>query len=204
MIKVGLTGGIGSGKSTVSNFLKEKGIPIIDADIISRDILILYPEVISNIRKEFGSEFFDAKGLLKRRELGNFVFNNPEGKLKLEALTIPYIIKEIYLKIEKYKIEGFKMCIVDAPTLIETGLYKAMDLNILVWVDVNTQIERTLKRDNLNLGDVKNRINAQIPLEDKKKYVNFIIDNRSSIEATKNQIDKVLKEIYCSEVKYET
>ncbi|MFL0267775.1 dephospho-CoA kinase [Candidatus Clostridium radicumherbarum] len=204
MIKVGLTGGIGSGKSTVSNFLKEKGIPIIDADIISRDILILYPEVVGNIRKEFGSEFFDDKGLLKRRELGNFVFKNTEGKLKLEALTIPYIIKEIFLKIEKYKDEGFKMCIVDAPTLIETGLYKAMDFNILVWVDLNTQIERVVKRDNLNLDDVKNRINAQIPLEDKKKYVNFIIDNRSSIEATMKQVDKVLQEIYSSEVRYET
>lgn len=204
MIKVGLTGGIGSGKSTVSNFLKEKGIPVIDADIISRDILILYPEVVGNIRKEFGSEFFDDKGLLKRRELGNFVFKNPKGKLKLEALTIPYIIKEIFLKIEKYKDEGFKMCIVDAPTLIETGLYKSMDFNILVWVDLNTQIERVVKRDNLNLDDVKNRINVQIPLEDKKKYVNFIIDNRSSIEATMKQVDKVLQEIYSSEVRYET
>lgn len=204
MIKVGLTGGIGSGKSTVSNILKEKGIPVVDADIISRDILIRYPEVTSNIRKEFGSEFFDDKGLLKRRELGNFIFKNPEGKHKLEALTIPYIIEEIFLKIEEYKKQGFKICIVDAPTLIETGLYKSMDVNILVWVDLNTQIERTLKRDNLNLGDLKNRINSQMPLEDKKNYVDFIIDNRGSIEATMNQIDKVLKKIYSSEVRDET
>lgn len=201
MLKVGLTGGIGSGKSTVSRLIKEKEIPVIDADTIAREILILYPEVISNIKSYFGASFFDGSGVLKRRELGNYVFNNPKEKLKLEALTLPFIIKEIFLRIEKYNNEGAKLCIVDAPTLIETDLYTSMDLNILVWVDFETQIERVMKRDFLNIDDVKVRINSQISLDEKKKYVDFVIDNSGKLEDTKEQLEKILLEIYRFEVK---
>lgn len=201
MLKVGLTGGIGSGKSTVSKLIAEKKIPIIDADTIAREILILYPEVINNIKIQFGDSFFDSNGQLKRKELGNFVFNNHKEKLKLEALTLPFIIHEIFLRLEKYNREGAKLCIVDAPTLIETDLYKSMDINILVWVDLKTQIERVMNRDYLNIEDVIIRINSQMPLEKKKKYVNFIIDNRGSLEYTKEQLENLLLKIYKFEVR---
>lgn len=201
MIKVGLTGGIGSGKSTVSKLIAEKGIPVIDADTIAREILILYPEVINNIKTQFGDSFFDNNGLLKRRELGNFVFKSAKETLKLESLTLPFIIKEIFFKIEKYDSEGAKLCIIDAPTLIETDLYKSMDINILVWVDLNTQIERVIRRDYLNIEDVNIRINSQMPLEDKKKYADFIIDNSGSLENTKEQLENLLSEINKFEVR---
>jgi dephospho-CoA kinase len=201
MIKVGLTGGIGSGKSTVSKLIAEKGIPVIDADTIAREILILYPEVINNIKTQFGDSFFDNNGLLKRRELGNFVFKSAKETLKLESLTLPFIIKEIFFKIEKYDSEGAKLCIIDAPTLIETDLYKSMDINILVWVDLNTQIERVIRRDYLNIEDVNIRINSQMPLEDKKKYADFIIDNSGSLENTKEQLENLLSKINKFEVR---
>lgn len=192
MIKIGLTGGIGSGKSTVSNILKGYGYPIIDADIIARDILFKYPETLYNIKIQFG-EKFDEKGNLKRRELGNYVFKEQSLKQKLEDITLPYIKKEIFDQIEQYNKKGAKLCIVDAPTLIEVGLHKYMDYNILVWVDENTQIKRVKYRDLLSEDLIKDRIKMQMPLDKKKNYVDFIIDNTKTLIHTKEQVEEVLK-----------
>lgn len=195
MIKVGLTGGIGSGKSTVSNFLSEKGIPIVDADVISRDVLILYKELSEKIKENFGDEFFDKNGIIKRRQLGNFIFKNEKSRKKLEEIIIPYIKKEIFDKIKKYEAEGQWMCVVDAPTLIENNLHTQMDKNILIWVDKKTQIERVMMRDLLSKDKVMDRIASQMSLDEKKKYVDFIIDNRGNIEDTKKQIKDVLRKL---------
>lgn len=195
MLKIGLTGGIGSGKSTVSSYFKHKGIPIVDADMISREVLILYGEIRQKIKESFGEGFFDQKGDLKRRELGNYIFKNEYRRQKLEKIIIPYIIKEIFDKINNYKNQGQRICIVDAPTLIEHKLHGKMDKNILVWVDKVTQIERVMKRDILSEKEVVNRINAQMSLDEKKNYVDFIIDNRGNIEDTKKQINSILKQL---------
>jgi dephospho-CoA kinase len=199
MLKVGLTGGIGSGKSTVSKLFLHSNIPVVDADVISREIFQIYPEISKEIRKEFGDEFFDEQGNLKRRELGNLVFNNAEQRLKLETITLPYIIGEIFKRIDKYDGSGAEICVIDAPTLIEVKLHVVMDLNILVWVDRATQIKRIESRDMLCLKDILNRINAQMPLDEKKDYVDFVIDNRGSLENTKEQFEAVLAKLYSYE-----
>lgn len=193
MLKVGLTGGIGSGKSTITEMLKEKDIPVIDADKISRDIFQIYPEAAYKIRKAFGDRFFYENGDLKRRELGNFVFQDNKRKEKLEDITLPYITKEIFTRIEQYNKYGAKIIVIDAPTLIEVNLHKRMDFNILVWVDIDTQVERVKNRDLLSTQNIMNRINAQIPLDEKKKYVDFIIDNRGDLNHTKEQLEEILK-----------
>lgn len=201
MLKVGLTGGIGSGKSTVSKMFLEKAVPVIDSDMISREIYKIYSCINEEIKAEFGAEYFDAEGNLKRRELGNFIFKNPERKEKLEAITLPYIVKEIFIRLQQYNDKDEKICVVDAPTLIEVGLYKAMDLNVVVWVDLNTQVERVTQRDNLDIQNVMDRIKSQIPLDIKRSYADFVIDNRGSIEETKEQFEHVLNKIYSYEVK---
>ncbi|EES90680.1 dephospho-CoA kinase [Clostridium botulinum C] len=195
MIKVGLTGGIGSGKSTVSNILKSKNIPIIDADLISREVLYIYPEVLEEIKNIFGEEFIDEKGNLKRRELGNYIFGNNLLRKKLENLIIPYIKKEIFKRVDEYSNLHKRICIIDAPTLIEHHINESMDINILVWVDKKTQIERVKTRDNMSEEEVLQRINSQMSLEEKSKYVDFTIDNSGDLDTTKEEINKILEKV---------
>lgn len=192
MIKIGLTGGIGSGKSTVSKMLIEKGFKLIDADIISRNVLIKYPEIIDKIKIEFGTGFFDWRGEFRRREFGNHIFRFPKQRKKFEDIILPYINKEIFKAIDDYEKAGEKIVILDAPTLIENNLHTYMDYIIVVWVDNNTQIIRLKNRDRLSRDEAINRLNAQLSLDKKRDYAHIIIDNNGDLLKTKEQVDKVM------------
>jgi dephospho-CoA kinase len=196
MIKIGLTGGIGSGKTTVSEMIKNLGIPIIDADIISREVLIKYKQINVNIRKEFGDDYFDVDGKLKRRKLGNAIFKNHDLRQKLENLIIPYIKEEMFEKIHALEASGKKYCVVDSPTLFETGFNKFMDYTVLVYVDRNTQISRTKSRDLLEENEIINRINSQVKAEDIISIVDFVISNNGTLEETEMNVKEMLNNIY--------
>jgi dephospho-CoA kinase len=192
MIKIGLTGGIGSGKSTVSKMLLEKGFKLIDADAIAKDVLVKYPEIVDKIKINFGEAFFDWRGEFRRKEFGNHIFRFPKQRKKYEDIIIPYIKKEIFTELDKCEKANEKIVILDAPTLIENNLHEYMDFVILVWVDNNTQIIRVKNRDKLSREDILNRINAQIPLDKKKDYANIIIDNSKDLIKTKAQVEKMI------------
>ena len=193
MIKIGLTGGIGSGKSTVSFMLKEAGFNIIDADIIARDVLVEYPEILERVRVEFGSGFFDWRGDFRRKEFGNHIFRFPKQRKKYEEIILPYIKREIYENIDELEKKNADFVIVDAPTLIENDLHKDMDYVILVWVDNNTQIQRVRSRDTLSRDEAINRINSQMPLDRKKDFSNIIIENNDTLAKTKEQVDLLIE-----------
>jgi len=199
MLSVGLTGGIGSGKSTVTEIIRASGITIIDADIVSREVMENYPSALRDIKNTFGEQFFDEDGKIRRKKLGDYIFRYTEERKKLDDIMIPLIKGEICSLMEKYDKEGIKICIVDAPTLIEHNLHKDMNFNILVWVDKTTQMNRIIIRDNLTHQQVINRLNAQIPLDDKKDYVDFIIDNSSKLSSMKEQTEDIIKILksYC-------
>ncbi|MBL4930315.1 dephospho-CoA kinase [Clostridium paridis] len=193
MLKVGLTGGIASGKSTVSGFLRESGFKIIDADTIAKDVLKKYPEILKRVRVEFGEGFFDWRGEFRRKEFGNHIFRFPRLRIKYEEIILPYILKEIDLAFLEKEKKGEKIVILDAPTLIENKLHESMDLVILVWVDHNTQIARLKERDKLNQSEALQRINSQMNLDKKKDFSNIIVDNSKDIASTAVQVKDLVE-----------
>lgn len=193
MIKVGLTGGICSGKSTISSMIKEAGIPVIDADIIAREVLEKYPDILLRVRATFGGHFFDWRSDFRRREFGNHIFRFPKERIKYEEIIMPYIKEEIEIKLKEYEKINTKLVVVDGATLIENDMHKDMDMVVLVWVDKSSQIERMGFRDKLSKGEAINRINSQLSLERKKDYANIIIDNSGNLIKTKEQIDDLLE-----------
>ncbi|MCB2292508.1 dephospho-CoA kinase [Clostridium algoriphilum] len=195
MLKVGITGGIGSGKSTVTNMLIDKGFHIIDADIVSREVFILYPEIMSRIKDEFGCEFFDRNGDLNRKELGNYIFKSETRRKRLENIMIPFIKKEINQRIKMCERENLQLCFIDAPTLIESKLHTSMDVTILVWVSSDIQIQRVIYRGDLNLNETMDRMRAQMPIDEKKKYSDYIINNGGSVEDTMVQLELIITEL---------
>ena len=193
VLKIGLTGGIGSGKSTVSAFIKGLGLPVIDADKIAREVLDIHPEILSWVRKEFGDGFFDWRGNFLRKQFGSYIFKYQKERIKYEQKIIPYIKMEINKELEKYNKSNSKLVFLDAPTLIENNMHPDMDFVILVWTDKNTQIKRIRDRDALSTAEIMARINSQLALEEKKQYADFIIDNTGEIYSTKTQVDDILE-----------
>ncbi|NFO05529.1 dephospho-CoA kinase [Clostridium botulinum] len=188
MIKIGLTGGIGTGKSTISNIFRNENFNIIDADIIAREVLQKNPEILDVIRSEFGSGFFDWRGEFRRKEFGNHIFKFPKQRVRYESIIMPYIKQEINNALSIYEKKGEKVVIIDAPTLIENNMHKEMDYVILVCAENSTQIKRVRDRDNLSKMEVVSRINSQMSLTEKKNFANIIIDNNGDLIETQKQV----------------
>lgn len=188
MIKIGLTGGIGTGKSTVSKILSSEGFKVIDADIVSRNVLEKNPRILDIIRTQFGSGFFDWRGEFRRREFGNHIFRFPKQRIKYEGIIMPYIKEEIENEFIRYERKGEKIVILDAPTLIENNLHSEMDYVVLVVADNSVQIKRIINRDKLTKSDAVSRINSQMSIEQKKEFANVLIDNNGDLMDTQKQV----------------
>lgn len=193
MIKVGLTGGIGSGKSTVSAILKNNKFKIIDADNVAKEVLEKNPQILDTVRVEFGAGFFDWRGEFRRKEFGNHIFRFPKQRVKYEQIIMPYIKKYIEEELEDYRKKKEKIVILDAPTLIENKMHEEMDYVILVCADNSVQIRRVMERDKLSKVEAVSRINSQMSMEEKKEYANILIDNNGDLENTKKQVDDLMK-----------
>ena len=193
MLKIGLTGGIGTGKSMVSQMFMASGIKVLDADLVAKEVLNIYPEILEKVRIEFGDGYFDWRGEFRRKEFGNHIFKFPKLRKKYEEIIIPYIKKEIFLAIGRYEKNGTEILVLDAPTLIENNLHEEMDYVVLVWVDTNTQIQRVKNRDRLSKADIVSRINSQMSTEDKKAFANIIINNNNDISSTKEQVEDLIE-----------
>jgi dephospho-CoA kinase len=188
MIKIGLTGGIGTGKSTVSNILKSEGINVIDADTIAKEVLENNPRILEMVRTQFGAGFFDWRGEFRRKEFGNHIFRFPKQRIKYESIIMPYIKQSIEESIRLYEQKGEKIVIIDAPTLIENNMQEEMDYIILVYADNSVQIQRVMNRDKLTKVEAVSRINSQMSMEEKKEFANIIIDNNTDLIELQKQV----------------
>ena len=189
---LGLTGGIASGKSTVSNYLKLKGIPVVDLDKISHKVLGKNKPATKKIMKAFGKEFF-VDGRLDRQLLGRYCFENKERTGLLNSIVHPFVYEEMEKQLEENK--NAKLVVLDAPLLIEAELYKRCEKVLLVISSEATRIDRAIKRSNLSKLEVQKRMEQQLSDDERKKYANYIIDNEGTIEETLKQIDDILKEL---------
>ncbi|WP_297436903.1 dephospho-CoA kinase [uncultured Clostridium sp.] len=192
MIKIGLTGGICSGKSTISLMLKQEGFKVIDADIIARDVLS-DKNILLEVKLHFGEHFFDWRGEFRRKEFGNHIFRFPKERIKYESIIMPPIKEAIENEIAIQKKNKEKLIIIDGATLIENGYTDELDMMILVYVKETTQINRMKQRDRLTQSEAVNRINSQWGIEKKKQFANLIIDNNGNLIKTKEQVDDLVE-----------
>lgn len=188
---IGLTGGIGSGKSTVSAYLSKKGCVIIDADKISRRLTEKGSPYLETIREAFGDGYFDEEGNLERQKLGQYIFANPDKKKLLEGIVTDAVIEKVFERLNTLKNEEYSgIVILDAPLLFECGMQKYADENWLVTADLKTVIQRVKSRDGMSEKDIEGRIAGQMPLEEKKKLADHVIDNSRDLDYLYLQLDR--------------
>jgi len=185
---IGLTGGIASGKSTVSKILKDLGATIVDADVIAREVVKKGEKALKDIENYFGKDVINDDGTLNRKKLGRIVFNDYEKLNILNQITHPEIRKRVYREFRKHEENGEKIIFYDCPLLYETNYQNDVTETWLIYVDKETQIQRLMKRDNLTREEAEIRINAQKELRDKIEMSDVIIYNSFSIEELKNDI----------------
>ncbi len=193
---IGLTGGIGSGKSTASAYLQEKGCIIIDADKISRQLTEKQGPCLDLLRATFGEEFFFGDGSLDRKKLGAYVFANPDKKALLEKIVTEEVIRQTVKKIETLRNENFDgVAVLDAPLFFECGMREYTDESWLVAAGKDIVIERVKTRDKLTEDEIESRIVNQMPLEQKKALADRIIDNSASRAHLYEQLDREMRRL---------
>lgn len=192
---IGLTGGIASGKSTVSAKLKELGAVVIDADLLARDVVRKGEMAYNRIVQCFGADILLPNGEINRKKLGSIVFSDKEKLALLNSITHPEIINRIKKRIRELKAEGIKVIVLDAAILIEMGLHKYVDSVWVVTVDRDTQIKRLIERDKFDYREAENRINSQFSNEVRKKYADVIIDNNRPIEEVRKRLEELWNNI---------
>ena len=192
---IGLTGGIASGKSTVSAYLRQKGIPIIDCDVEARHVFDVGQKAYYDVIAEFGEEILNEDKTIDRKKLASIVYPDKEKVKRLNQINHPSVIARTYELLNEYRDAGNDIVVIDAPLLIEAGMNKMADEVWVVYTDIEVQIRRAMKRDNSTYEAVINRMKNQASYEEKIKYADKLINNNGTIEELYQQVDKLLAEV---------
>jgi len=193
---IGLTGGIGSGKSIVAGMFKSLGAYIIDADQISRELMTPGSETYKKVVNTFGQEILKDDQGIDRKKLGDIVFGDPEEIARLNECTHPAIFREVDREIDEIRQKNPDgIIIIDAALLIETAAHERFDKLIVVYADEETQLKRLKERDGFPEEEAQKRISSQMPLKDKIKYADYVIDNDEGLENTQKQVEEIYKKL---------
>lgn len=187
---IGLTGGIGSGKTTVSKIFKGFGIPIFNSDVVAKEIINLDVDVIKVIKKEFGNVYLN--GVIDTKKMRNIVFNDKKALKILNEIVHPKVKLTFYNWVNKHK--DYKLLIKEAAILIEIGAHKEMDSIILVKAPKELRINRLLVRDNMDRESILKRMNAQLADKEKIKFADYVINNNDK-ELVVPQVEKIYNKL---------
>ncbi len=187
-ILIGLTGGIGSGKTTASNYFQSLGIPVIDSDLIVKRLWKENQEMVSKIEKTFG---FSIQTDIDRKKLAKIIFSDPKQREILNHIVHPYV----FLEVEKEKTfyTDRQLIVIDMPLLIEVGYHQKVDYVLVVYVSMDTQKSRLIQRDHLTEIEAEKRVQAQMSLEEKKTFADVVLNNETTICDLHDQIDSFLR-----------
>ncbi len=192
MLKVGLTGGLASGKSFVGQALAALGCHYIQADELGHEVLAPGGEAYEGVVREFGSGILDAEGRIDRRRLATEVFDKPERLAVLNGFVHPLVFRREHDLLEQVAArDPHGIAVIEAAILIETGSYRKFDRIVVAVCGERQQIERAMKRDKLSELEVRARLRRQMPLEEKRRLADFIIDTSGSKEETLRQTREV-------------
>jgi dephospho-CoA kinase len=194
MLLVGLTGGIGTGKSTVARMLEKRGAVVFDADVLARQAVAPGTPGFDQVVERFGPNVLAPGGGLDREALGSIVFSDPAARRDLEGIVHPEVRRMFAEGCEEYR-DSDRVVVFSAPLLVETGMHTAFDLLIVVSAPVATQIERLMRGRGMAERDVQARIAAQLPLEAKAEVADILVDNEGTLEDLEGRVDRVWRDL---------
>ncbi len=192
-LTIGLTGGIASGKSTISRMLIEMGVPVIDADVIAREVVEVGQSAYEQIVKVFGNEILLEDRTINREKLGSIIFNDPSKREQLNKIVHPAVRKSMLEKKEFFINQGEKAIILDIPLLFESKLTYLVDKTLVVYVDDHIQMERLMNRNHYTEEEAKARVASQMPLKQKLTFADAVINNNGTKQNSKKQLIEILK-----------
>jgi dephospho-CoA kinase len=195
MLKVAITGGAGSGKSTVARMFKELGAMVLDADGVAKDAVAVGQPAWEELRRWWGPEFFLADGELNRAKVAQLVFSDPQARRRLNEIVHPRVIREIQARLKDLERQGVELALVEVPLLFEAGLADRYDRVIVVYAEPGDQMGRLKDRDQRQPEEIAGILQAQWPLKDKAAKADYVIDNGGTLSSTRQQVEKIWGEL---------